>query len=59
MNVSTRTLYTNSVWSQMLRTLGDRQRSWFIRNEVRMKMFNLSFIKALFNMIEKKFKVEN
>ena len=43
----------------MLRTLGDRQPSWFIRNEVRMKMFNLSFIKALFNMIEKKFKVEN
>ena len=43
----------------MLRTLGDRQPSCFIRNEVRMKMFNLSFIKALFNMIEKKFKVEN
>ena len=53
------TLYTNSVWSQMLRTLGDRQPSWFLRNEVRMKMYNLSFIKALFNINEKKFKVEN
>ena len=43
----------------MFRTLGDRQRSWFLRNEVRMKMYNLSFIKALFNMNEKKSKVEN
>jgi len=42
----------------MFRTLGDRQPSWFLRNEVRMKMY-LSFIKALFNMNEKKFKVEN
>lgn len=43
----------------MFRTLGDRQRSWFLRNEVRMKMYNLGFIKALFNMNEKKSKVEN
>lgn len=43
----------------MFRTLGDRQPSLFLRNEVRMKMYNLSFIKALFNMIDKKFKVEN
>ena len=43
----------------MFRTLGDRQPSWFLRNEVRMKMYNLGFIKALFNMNEKKFNVEN
>ena len=42
----------------MFRTLSDRQPSWFL-DEVRMKMYNLGFIKALFNMNEKKSKVEN
>lgn len=39
--------------------LDDRQPSWFVHNEVRMKMFISIFLKALFNMTEKKFKVEN